>query len=364
MAKLPSPKKMADGAFDATKMVYDPAGVFADNSLSQKIWGKKDKGPNDPQAQLDAILAEMAKNNENAISQGQSIYDRGYQGANYSGDFNPGELDPNSLSQLDRSALEGISVDPRYRAAELQALEAAQQRVNTGLTAEDEAALAAIARDTARTNRGNQAAIQSNFAQRGIGGAGMEFAARQQAAQDAAEQEAIRGLEVAAMAQRNKQAAINDSAQIAGQLGNTDYSRAAQAAQAQDIINRFNAQNRVDVQRQNYANQVAAQQSNLNRRDNMSQFNSSGLNNFNQNQVDFGMDAASLRNQGAARQYDSVTDAYNRAAMRAQERNAAIAARKGAVHGMAGTIVGGYFGGPAGAQAGNQAGQSVAKINS
>jgi hypothetical protein len=132
-----------------------------------------------------------------------------------------------------------------------------------GLTDIDRARLAEIRAQQAAQERGGRQAILQGMAQRGLGGGGSELAAYLQAQQSGADRAALEGAQVAAEAQARQLQAGLQRAGLAGNIGERDYTRQAQKAEAQDIINRFNVQNKNLAQMSNLERQQAI--SNLNK---------------------------------------------------------------------------------------------------
>jgi ribose 1,5-bisphosphokinase PhnN len=112
-------------------------------------------------------------------------------------------------------------------------------------------------------SRGAQDAIMANARARGLGGSDLEFVNRMIAQQQQATAGSRAAIDAAAMAQARKDQALQQSAQLAGQIRNTDYSQAAERAQAADAIARFNAANRQDVMSRNVGERNEAQRLNL-----------------------------------------------------------------------------------------------------
>lgn len=266
-------------------------------------------------------------------------------------------LDPATLAQLQQSQLNGISVDPQYKNAELDALRALEEQAKTGLTARDEADMAKLQSDVNRTNRGRIGAIQQNMAARGLGGSGMELVAQMQAAQDAADREAMAALEQSAVAGERRNQATNQRAALAGQMGDREYQQKANAAQANDVIARFNVTNRVNAQQANNAGQNSANQANWQRGNQTSDNNVNASYDHRKNTMGV--------QQGNAQMANSYhTEMYNR-----QQAKKAEAARKragtgamigGVLGAAAGTFVAPGVGTAMGAQMGSAIGQNFA----
>lgn len=165
---------------------------------------------------------------------------------------------------LEPSAFEAISVDPKLKAAQMDALARYQRKVSEGgMDLEDRALLAEVQRETARQARGQEEAIIQNMAQRGMGGAGAELASRLAGSQASADRAAQQGLAVAAQAQRRLGENMAQAANLAGNIESKDLARQQSLAQARDIRNQFNVQNRQSVGSRNVLSKNRAQESNL-----------------------------------------------------------------------------------------------------
>ena len=190
---------------------------------------------------------------------GQAQYDQG-------SDLELQGLDPAALESLRETEMGGISVDPRYKDAQLEALRSMEERSKQGMTAQDEADMFRLQQQVNTANRGRLGAIQQGMASRGMSGSGMNAALQLQASQDAGEREALAAMEKAGQIQSNKMNAAQSLGQMGGQMRGQEFGEQAQKAQAQDIINRFNTANRVDRQNQNVDVQNRGRSANWDRR--------------------------------------------------------------------------------------------------
>lgn len=159
-----------------------------------------------------------------------------------------------TAEELSPTQLRNILINQQARQAQLDVLQKYQQQGEQGLTAIDRAALVDIQNELARQERGQREAILANMAQRGIAGGGQELAANLLAGQESAQRASEEGMRIAAQEQANRQEALARVAQLSGGIEATDYARLAKAAEAQDIINRFNLQNRLQFQAENLQN--------------------------------------------------------------------------------------------------------------
>lgn len=181
-----------------------------------------------------------------------------------------GTLSPEALSDTE---LADIARNEQMRQAQLDVLRQYQEMGTEGLSAIDRAALSEIQNQIAMQERGQREAILQNMAQRGLSGSGQELAASLAASQQATQDASMQGMRQAAMAQANRQAALERIANLSGGLEQTDFERAALQARAQDVINQFNVQNRNVAQSQNLAALQAIRDANIAERNRIAQAN-------------------------------------------------------------------------------------------
>ena len=154
----------------------------------------------------------------------------------YLGNFTPEELQATGLPA-------GV-INQAMRNKQLQALGGVEQLSQTGLSAIDRAALSEIQNQIAAQERGQRESILQNMAQRGLSGSGQELAAQLQSSQAASQLASTQGMQQAAQAQQARVNALTNLSNMASGIEQTDFQRQAQKAQAQDVINQFNLQNR------------------------------------------------------------------------------------------------------------------------
>jgi hypothetical protein len=162
-----------------------------------------------------------------------------------------GTLNP---EQLQTTELRNILRNEQARQAQLDVLGEYQDLSQTGLSAIDRAALSEIQNQIATQERGQREAILQNMAQRGLSGSGTELASNLLAGQSASQRASQMGMDQAAQAQQARLQALGNVAQMGQGLEQADYERAARQAQASDVINQFNTQNKISAQAQNLAN--------------------------------------------------------------------------------------------------------------
>lgn len=246
------------------------------------------------------------------------------------------ELSPEQLQYLQQSDLAKVSTDPRFKDAQLAALQALEERSKTGLTAQDEADMYKLQRNVSTQNRGRMGAIQNNMAVRGMSGSGMDALMQLQANQDATDREALAAMEKAGQSQNMKLSATQQLGQMGTQMRNQDFGEQAQKAQAQDAINRFNTSTRNTALGNN--NQVR------------NQANTQNWNRGNQ-----------VNDQNVTMGYNYDAEMANRKQQADDEKRRRKSALGGAILGAGGAIAGGFMsaGNPMGVAAGYQAGNAI-----
>lgn len=165
-----------------------------------------------------------------------------------------------SAQNLGPSEMQSISTDPRLMQAQLNALQSLTQIGESGgMTDIEKSQLNAIRRNVAQEDKARQESILQNMAQRGLGGSGVELAARlssSQASADRASQESDRQ---AAIAQQRALEAIAQSGTLGGQMRGQEFGEKSAIAQAKDAIARFNLQNSQEIGRRNIERENAMQ---------------------------------------------------------------------------------------------------------
>lgn len=261
------------------------------------------------------------------------------------GDYQYQQIDPALLESLGDTELAGIQTDPRYDQYIMSALADLEDQARTGFTARDEADLARIEAQNRRQLKGSEGAIRQNMAARGIGGSGLEFIARQQAAQDAADRQALAGLEKLAQMGERRQSATARLGGLGSQLQGQQYDQLARAASAQDAINRFNTANRVGAQMENIRGVNQAGMFNQQGRQSQANLASGAKQAHRDKTLDLG--------------YNARVEDLNRQALIDAERRRRRSGVGAAIGGALGAGVGGFFGGPAGAGAGYGVGSGL-----
>jgi hypothetical protein len=174
-------------------------------------------------------------------------------------------LNPEMENQvmLGQSATDGITLDPKYKQAQMQALSKLMDITsNNGQDAQSKADNARLMNDVNVNLQGNTGAISQNMATRGMSGGMSDLVSKQIAAQQAANRQSQMGMDINAQAQQRALSALMNQSNVANQASNTDFNQQNTRAQATDAISRFNAQNGQNVSSANTAARNNAQQFN------------------------------------------------------------------------------------------------------
>jgi hypothetical protein len=312
------------GLFDSVGSLFGNSDTSAQNYMQQALEAYR-------QAQVPTIAQETVGNLPMETVQGQ---------------ITPGNI---AAAAQAPSAYGAISLDPATRAAQMAALSQYTDIANAGGL--DPAAKLALQQTIDAANvqaQGARGALQQEAQARGQGGS--DFALTQEAIanQGASNTAATQGLETAAMAEANRQAALGQIANIGGSVNASDYAQQQAKAAAQNQINAANQAYQQQANVGNVANQMAGQQINLQNAQNVNAANTAA----GQNRVYYnaGLPQQQFNNELAkAGGIAGVAGGQAGLAQQAQNANLGFA---GSLLGAAGTIGGAYLGGPAGAAAG------------
>lgn len=214
-------------------------------------------GDDDSQKYIDQAIAELIKVHVPDPEQQKIQLERYYS----TGSLSP-ELEQAISS--DPSAYEQIVLNTRYQQASDRALQQMQTLGEEGgLSLSDKAQLQEQLLTSANKDRANRDAITDEYARRGQLGSGMALQAQLQGAQASGDRDAMARLSALGGAQDRALQAIMGAGELGGKLGEQDYRRQADLAQARDRINMFNTQNAQNVRQRNVAAKNAAQEWNL-----------------------------------------------------------------------------------------------------
>jgi hypothetical protein len=178
-----------------------------------------------------------------------------------------GELIPELqgyVDQLGPSAFSEIEAPEGLKQSQISALNTLQERVDQGgLTETDKAEINQLNRNLMGKQKSNDEALLQNLAERGVLGSGDEIALRRASSQEARQTAAREAEARAALAQESK----FNAAQLLGDMASSqragEYKEQSDKAQAADVINQFNLQNRTQARREDLGVLNQAQQANL-----------------------------------------------------------------------------------------------------
>lgn len=224
------------------------------------------------------------------------------------------ELLEQTPEALGPSAMEAIQVDPRLVQQQRGYLDMLSEISKTGLTEADQIMAQRMAQQSQAQETARQASILQNMAQRGVGGSGIEAAARLGSSQQSANALAASMDDLRAQAYRNKLDAMAKGTQLAGGLREQEFNEQSNIARAKDLTNQFNLQNRnlsaqrnIERSRQVQAANLGARQTaadqNVNLRNLQQQQNKNLLQQQFQNRLNLGSArAGALAGQSSAAQ--------------------------------------------------------------
>lgn len=155
--------------------------------------------------------------------------------------------------QLGPSAMEDIQLDPKLKGMQMQALEALQQRSETGLTPEDKMAMEELMEGVGAQEKSQRAAIEQEMARKGMGDSGAALMSKLQSSQGSANQARQQARALAQQSSQARQQALAQMAQQASGMESADWQRQSGVASARDRIAAANAANRQQVSAQNLA---------------------------------------------------------------------------------------------------------------
>lgn len=269
-----------------------------------------------------------------------------------------GAVNPNQIQVATQSpsAYNNISLDPATRAAQMSALSQYTNIANTGGL--DPAAKLALqqAIDAANTqSQGAQGAIEKEAQARGQGGSDFALTQRAIAAQGASNNAATNGLQTAAMAEANRQAALNAMANIGGGINASDYGQAANKAASTNAINATNTAATNAANTGNVANQIQTGEFNTGTAQGVNTRNTAA----GQGQVYYNAGLPQQRFNNELAKAGGIAGVSQAQAGTAQNATNAGLGFTGSLLGTAGTIGGAALGGPVGAAIGGSAAKGL-----
>jgi hypothetical protein len=162
--------------------------------------------------------------------------------------------------------MEQISIDPRLKSAQMEALGQLGELSKGGLSASDAAAFELARRETESAAQARDQQLMQNLQQRGISGGGAEIAMRRASGAEASDRQNIANLEILKSAQQRALEALGQSGSLAGSIRGQEYGEQSDLARSRDIINQFNTENQQRTQQSNVGLRNQSQSSNLQER--------------------------------------------------------------------------------------------------
>lgn len=154
------------------------------------------------------------------------------------------------VSRTPDSGMRNVNADPNSIAAQNEALQGFRDIAHQGgLTAIDRARMEQERQAQEQWLRGQRGATLRNMQQRGLGGSGAELASIFDSEQNAANRNAAGDLNTEALAQQRAMDALGMTGSMGATIRGQSFDEGARRAQAQDIINRENAQMTTDRNR-------------------------------------------------------------------------------------------------------------------
>ncbi len=269
-----------------------------------------------------------------------------------------GTVNPDNIQVTNQapSAYNDIALDPATRAAQMKALGEYTNIADAGgLDANAKLALQQTIDATNDQSRGAQGAIMADAQRMGQGGGDFALTQRALAAQGASNTGATQGLQTAAMAEANREAALNQMANIGGGINASDFGQAATKAGAQNTINATNQAAINAANTGNVANKIQTGEFNTNTAQGVNAANTAA----GQNKVYYNANLPQQQFNNELNKASGIAGVSGSQANAAQTATGQQNAMTGALLGAAGTIGGAALGGPVGAAIGSQVGKAA-----
>lgn len=269
-----------------------------------------------------------------------------------------GTVTPEKIAAIDQdpSAYNDIHLDPTSRQSMLNALQGFQSISDEGgLDANAKLGIQQVIDATNRQSQGAQGAIQQQAQAMGQGGGDFALTQRAIAAQGASNNAATQGLQKAAEAEANREAALGSMATIGGSINASDYGQAATKAAAQNAVNAANQNVRNAASTGNVTNDIAGQEFNVANKQAVNANNTAA----GRNDAYYNANLAQQKFNNELAKANGVAGVNTEQAKQATASTAANNAALGKLAGTAGTVIGGMYGGPAGAAIGGTLGSAA-----
>ena len=150
-------------------------------------------------------------------------------------------------AQIEDSLMQGITVDPELKSAQMGALGALKELGQGGMSLQDELDTDRAKRNIYAESQREQQNIINNLSQRGVASGGLELAARMSSAQQAADKSADAEAGVQAEARQRALEALMQGGSLAGSMRSQAFGEDAAKATAQDAINKFRSATMTDA---------------------------------------------------------------------------------------------------------------------
>jgi hypothetical protein len=157
---------------------------------------------------------------------------------------NPELVAPLVAEQMQGSAMQDISMDPRLTGIQYSALREVAGLGQTGFGAEDKAAYNQMSRQAAGAAEAQQASTLQEMASRGTLDSGSNLIAQLLAGQSQADRMSQEGDRLMSSAANARRAALGEQANMASQMSAQDLGLKTNKASAADTIAQFNTQQR------------------------------------------------------------------------------------------------------------------------
>lgn len=222
-----------------------------------------------------------------------------------------GELSPEEAQVylLGPSAMEGISLDPRFKNAQLEALQSLKDISSQGgLTSTDRSRLNQIQTEEDSRARGARERILQSAAERGISGSGVELLNNLTNSQESATRSSQRGFDVAADAEQRALEALKSGGALGAQMEQNQFGQQEKIASAIDRFNQANQQTKQTQANLGVQNRNTAAAANLQNKQNISNQNVDLAN----KQIQYNKELAQQRYENELKKQQSVAGALQK----------------------------------------------------
>ncbi len=270
-----------------------------------------------------------------------------------------GTVTPERIQSIDQAPSEfnNINLDPASREAMVKALGGFQDISDSGgLDANAKLGIQQVIDAANNQSRGTQGAIQQQAQAMGQGGGDFALTQRAIAGQGASNNAATQGLQQAAEAEANREAALSQMANIGSGINSSDFNQAAAKAAAGDTVNATNAGYRNAAATNNAGNNLTGQTFNVSNAQGVNAANTAA----NQNKAYYNANLPQQQFNNELQKASGMAGVNANQATAAQQAAANNSAMWGKLIGTGGTIAGAAIGGPAGAVAGKTAASGLA----